>query len=59
MMDGTVQMAERTGESSEWVARAKVAKKELELAIDDERQAMSKLPYSEDELREALDKLNK
>jgi tetratricopeptide (TPR) repeat protein len=59
MMDGTVQMAERTGESSEWVARAKVAKKELELALEDERQAMSKLPYTEDELREALDKLNK
>ncbi len=59
MMDGTVQMAERTGESSEWVARAKVAKKELELALDDERQAMSKLPYSEEELKEALEKLNK
>jgi tetratricopeptide (TPR) repeat protein len=59
MMEGTVQMAERTGESSEWVKRAKVAQKELELALEDEKAAMSKMPFSEDEIRIELDKLNK
>jgi tetratricopeptide (TPR) repeat protein len=59
MMDATVRLSERTGEASGWINRAKQAKRELELALEDERTAMSKLPYSEEELREALDKLSK
>jgi tetratricopeptide (TPR) repeat protein len=59
MMAGTVDMAARTGESSAWVKRAEEAKRELELSLADEKQALSKLPFTEDELRAALDSLKK
>ena len=57
MMDGTVRLGERTGESSFWVKRAQLAKKSLEQALADERAALQLLPYSEEEVRAALDKL--
>jgi tetratricopeptide (TPR) repeat protein len=57
MMDGTVRLGRRTGEDSAWVHRAEEAKKDIELALDDEKRALSKLPYTEAELQEALDLL--
>ena len=57
MMGGTVRLGERTGERSPWVARAKEAKAQLERSLADEKAALAKLPYTEDELREALAKL--
>ena len=57
MMSGTLKMAERTGESSAWVGRAREARQELELALQDEATAMKKLPFTEEELQAALDKL--
>jgi tetratricopeptide (TPR) repeat protein len=57
MMDGTVKMAERTGESSGWVARAREAKTDLEQALADEKAALAKMPFTEDEIRAAMDKL--
>jgi tetratricopeptide (TPR) repeat protein len=57
MMDGTVKLGERTGESSGWVARARDAKKDLEQALADEKAALAKMPFTEDEIREAMDKL--
>ncbi len=57
MMEGTVKLGERTGESSGWVARARDAKKDREQALTDEKAALSKMPFSEDEIREAMDKL--
>jgi tetratricopeptide (TPR) repeat protein len=57
MMDGTVRIGERTGESSLWITRARDAKRALEQALTDERTAMQKLPYSEEEIRAALDML--
>ena len=59
MMAGTVSMAERTGERSEWVARARAAKDELEDALAAEKEAMSRMPFTEDEMREALEQLKK
>jgi tetratricopeptide (TPR) repeat protein len=59
MMDGTVRLGQRTGEGSAWVHRAEEARHDLELAIEDEKRALSKLPYSEAELQEALDLLRK
>lgn len=59
MMAGTVDMAARTGEASAWVKRADDAKRELELSLADEKQALSKLPFTEAELRAALDSLKK
>lgn len=57
MMRSTLAMAERTGEQSVWVRRAAEAQRELELALEDEATAMSKLPFTEKELQEALDAL--
>ena len=57
MMSGTVRIGERTGEDSYWVTRARKAKKSLEQALADEKVALSKLPYTEDEMRAALEKL--
>jgi tetratricopeptide (TPR) repeat protein len=59
MMGGTVALGERTGESSAWVARAREAKKELETAIATEKEALSKLPFTEEEIKTALDDLKK
>jgi tetratricopeptide (TPR) repeat protein len=59
MMDGTVRLGQRTGEDSAWVHRAEEARHDLELALEDEKRALSKLPYSEAELQEALDLLRK
>jgi tetratricopeptide (TPR) repeat protein len=57
MMDGTVRLGRRTGEDSAWVHRAEEAKRDIELALADEKRALSKLPFTEAELREALDLL--
>jgi hypothetical protein len=57
MMDGTVRLGDRTGESSVWIARAKEAKRALALALEDEKTALANLPYTEAELQAALDSL--
>ena len=57
MMQRTVAMAERTGESSAWVHRARDAKADLERALQDVREALAKLPYKEEELQRALESL--
>jgi len=57
MMEGTVKLAERTGESSGWVARARDAKQDLEQSLSEEKAALAKMPFTEAEVREAMEKL--
>jgi hypothetical protein len=57
MMSSTVRMGERTGEASFWIARARQAEQDLERALADEKAALAKMPYREEEIRAALDKL--
>jgi tetratricopeptide (TPR) repeat protein len=57
MMAATVRLADRTGEASSWATRARDAKRDLERALDDERLALSKLPFTEAELQAGLDAL--
>lgn len=59
MMDATVRLGERTGESSAWIARAREAKREIEQALEDEKIALSKMPFTEAELQAALDRLGR
>jgi hypothetical protein len=59
MMDHTLKMAERTGEKSQWVERARDAKSKLEAARDAENRAIDRLPYTRAELRQALEDLAK
>ena len=57
MMDGTVRLGARTGEVSFWVTRARDAKRNLEQALEDEKAALAKMPFSEEVMQLALDKL--
>ncbi|HVJ17551.1 MAG TPA: hypothetical protein VM686_19120 [Polyangiaceae bacterium] len=59
MMEHTLSMASRTGESSAWVERAQQAKAEIERAQAREQAALDRLPYSRAELQAALDRLAK
>ena len=59
MMEGTVRIGQRTGEDSAWVHRADEAKRDIERALEDEKTALSKLPFTEAELSSALDNLKK
>jgi len=54
-MDRTLAMAERTGEVSLWVQRARESKLQLERRLELVNEAIAELPYSEDELQRALD----
>ena len=57
MMTGTVRLGSRTGEDSAWAQRAEEANRELELALEEQKNALASLPFSEAELTEALDLL--
>lgn len=57
MMEHTLAMAERTGEHSAWVDRARDAKSRLERARAREAEAIDKLGYTRDQLKEALARL--
>ena len=46
MAQHTLAMAERTGESSEWVERTRQALKSIDQGITDEEAALAKLPYT-------------
>jgi tetratricopeptide (TPR) repeat protein len=57
MMDGTVRLGERTGEDSYWITRAREAVHQLQESLAAEKAALAKVPYTEAEIRAALDKL--
>ncbi len=57
MVAGTVRIGERTGEDSFWITRAREAKRVLEQALVDEKAALERTPYTEEEIRAALEKL--
>lgn len=57
MMAGTVRLAERTGQESPWTDRARQAKAALEQSLEDETKALAATPYTEEEVRAALEKL--
>lgn len=57
MLEHTVAMAERTGEQSKWVVRAREALSEIARAEDREQRALDGCGYTRAELRAALDQL--
>lgn len=57
MMEHTLAMAEREGEKSSWVARAREAKARIEAAEKAEQEALARLPYTKQELQAVLDEL--
>jgi len=59
MMNRTLALADKTHGESSWVHRARDAKKEMELALDEEKAQLAKLPFTEEELQKALDILQR
>lgn len=59
MMEHTVLLGERTNEAEAWIARAREARDELLRALADEKEALRRLPYSEEDLKRALDDLDR
>lgn len=57
MLEHTLAMAARTGERSAWVVRTESARLEVSRARRDEQEALSRLPFTRDELQRALDEL--
>lgn len=58
MMEGTVRLGQRTGETSPWIARADEARRDLDRALADEQSALGKLPFTEAQMQAALDALS-
>ncbi len=59
MMQHTLAMAARTGERSVWVERTRLARADLERALDEEDAFLDSLPYTREQLREALERLRR
>jgi tetratricopeptide (TPR) repeat protein len=55
MMDHTVTMADRTGEQSPWVLKARQARDSIAEATRNEHDALARLPYTREQLQAALD----
>lgn len=55
MLDHTVTMADRTGEQSPWVLKARQSRDAIAHAVDAEQQALARLPYTREQLQAALD----
>ncbi|MDP9001982.1 MAG: hypothetical protein M3O46_17955 [Myxococcota bacterium] len=58
-MKQTVALGERTSDSSAWIQRARAAKDEMETALADEKAQIDKMPFTEEEVKQALEKLQK
>jgi len=57
MLEHTLAMAQRTGESSEWVRRTEQSRGQLARARAEQQSALDRLPFSRAELKQALDDL--
>jgi tetratricopeptide (TPR) repeat protein len=57
MMKHTLAMVDRTGEKTPWAERARRAQHDIEEALGREQAAIARLPYSRQDLEEALDDL--
>jgi tetratricopeptide (TPR) repeat protein len=55
----TVALGERTSDSSPWILRARAAKDEMEIALFAEKNEIDKMPFTEDEVRQALEQMQK
>jgi hypothetical protein len=58
-IEQTIALGERTADSSPWILRAKDAKEEMQTALDAEEAAIQAMPFTEGEVKQALDLLQK
>lgn len=58
-LDQTIALGGRTADSSAWIQRARDAKAEMDVALADEKAQIAKMPFTEAEVNQALDLLQK
>jgi len=58
-LERTLNLETKAGAKSTWLQHAKQAKASVEKQLQDEKSALAKLPYTEEELKKALDLLAK
>ena len=59
MMDHTIAMAEREGEASGWVERARAARELIRASERREQEGLDRLPYTRQELEQAVEELSR
>lgn len=59
MMDRTIAVGDAGLDSSDWISRAKALKTDIDLAIDEEKAVIKSFPFTEDEIKKALEILRK
>lgn len=59
MMDRTISVGDAGLDSSDWISRAKALKTDIELAIDEEKAVIKSFPFSEEEIKKAIEILRK
>jgi phage shock protein A len=59
MMVRTIALEEKLGGASTWLVQANKTKASIEQAIDDEKAALAKLPYTEEEVNKTLEILKR
>ena len=59
MVRRTLDLATKTNDDSSWIRRAQASKKEMDLALDEEKAQIKKNPFREEELTAALEVLKK
>ncbi len=55
----TIALGDRTGDSSAWLARAHEAEAEMQTALSDEKAQIERMPFTEEEVKKALEGLEK
>lgn len=58
-IEQTIALGERTADSSPWIQRARDARAQMLTALEDEKAEIAKMPFTEEEVKTALDLLQK
>ena len=58
-MQQTTALGERMSDSSVWIQRARAAQNEIATALSDEKAQIDKMPFTEEEVKEALTQMEK
>ena len=58
-IEQTIALGDRTADSSAWIARAKDARERMRTALAEEKAALGAMPFTEAEIQQALDLLQK
>lgn len=59
MMDRTIALGEKLEENSSWIDKSRATKKAIEAAIEQEKETIKHLPYSESDVQAALEIMKK